>query len=130
MYLGNKNAPGNGQFQRWPRSQGQIFWEKSCNKKWPSAIWKLWYLFFRCYGKCLFFFLNRSNVKVKRFSANPTIRSYILMWNIKALALANKMSTRLKYSKSRPDSKVKSWGQKCWYPCMESSCLIKYLCEI
>ena len=25
------------------------------------------------------FFFNRSNVKVKRFSANPTIRSYIFM---------------------------------------------------
>ena len=55
------------------------------------------------------FFLIWSNDKVKILSTNRKIQSHgIFLWNIKALALAIQvLLERLKYSKSRPDSKGK-----------------------
>ena len=59
--------------------------------------------------KVMTFLKHWSNVKVKRLSTNRKILSQeIFMRNIKALTLAIQMlSTRLKYSKSRPESKFK-----------------------
>ena len=66
----------------------------------------------------IFFFKNLSNVKVKILNNNRKILSQgKFMWNIKALTLTIQMLlTRLKYSKSRPDTNVKLQGQKSWFP--------------
>ena len=53
-------------------------------------------------------------VKVKRFSTNKKILSQgIFMWNMKTLALTvQKLLARLKFSKSKSNSKVKLTGSK------------------
>ena len=54
----------------------------------------------------------------------------IFMWNNKAFALTIQMLlTRLKYSKSKPDSKAKVTRYKMRVP-MESSCLRECSCKI
>ena len=64
------------------------------------------------------FFLKRSNVKVKRSSTNTKILSQaIFMWNTKALALTIQiLLTGSKYSKHRPDYKVKVTRSKMLVP--------------
>ena len=66
----------------------------------------------RSYDQCQFFFLNCSNVKVKILSTNKKVLSQgIFMYNIEALALTfQKLLARLKFLKSRSNSKVKVTG--------------------
>ena len=49
---GNTNAPDNGRFQRWPRSQGHIFLYQ-----WKDPVTKndhVQYLYFKSYDQCQF----------------------------------------------------------------------------
>ena len=71
------------------------------------------YFFYMNYG-C--FFLDMSNVMVKRFSSNKMILSQgIFIWNMITLVhTVQKLLASLKFSKSR--SRSRSQGQRCQYP--------------
>ena len=73
------NAPDNGQFQRRPRSQGQIFdtSRKILSQEMTTGMYNMEafsILSLRSYDQCQFFF-NWSNVKVKRLSTYKKISS-------------------------------------------------------
>ena len=86
----NTNASDNGQFQRWPRPQGQTFlYQKkdlvTRNDHGQCGISNINYLEVMTNVR---FFKKLSNVMVKRLSTNGEIFSKeISLWNIKALAL-------------------------------------------
>ena len=85
----------------------------------------------RNYDQCQFFFLNLSNVKVKRFSTYKKISLQgIFMWNIKVLApTIQKLLARLKIFKNRSHSQVKVTRSKIMVP-TNRSYHKKYSCEI
>ena len=109
MCFWNTNAPDNGQFQRWWRSQGHsnilIPVGKSHHKKCSCAIWNsnTYYLQERTNINFIFFLKVKLQGQGHRVNNNgiygKVLSPGILMWNIKALALTvQKLLARLNFS--------------------------------
>ena len=121
--------------QQMSRSKGLVQTKRSYYKECSYEIWKLWHLLFKSFWQgwsCQNIGQTpKSRSRVKNVGMRGKVLSQeILVWNIKALVLTvQKVLARLKFSKNRPNSKVKVTGLEI-FVLMERSCQKEHLYDV